>query len=74
MERQRQEREEMYGSGIESLLRARSAKHRKQLDDLQRIKDRFLQVRPCRHRSSLPVDLGYRGVRGAVGLGYRFTA
>jgi hypothetical protein len=35
----------MYGSGIESLLRARSAKHRKQLEDLQRIKDRFLQVR-----------------------------
>jgi hypothetical protein len=27
----------------------------------------------CRHRFLPTGDLGYRGVRGAVGLGYRFT-
>jgi hypothetical protein len=38
------------------------------------------QVRLCRGRFSLPVhyrctagDLGYREIRGALGLGYRFT-
>ena len=32
------------------------------------------EVRWCRDRSSPTGDLGNRGVRGAVGLGYRFTA
>jgi hypothetical protein len=31
------------------------------------------QVRLRRGRFSPPADLGYRGTRGAVGLGYRFT-
>ena len=31
------------------------------------------QVRFCRDRFSASGDLGYRGVRGAVGLGYKFT-
>ena len=31
------------------------------------------EVRFRRHRFSLPGDLEYRGRRGAVGLGYRFT-
>jgi hypothetical protein len=31
------------------------------------------EVRLCRYRLSLTGDLGFRGVRGAVGLGYRFT-
>jgi hypothetical protein len=31
------------------------------------------QVRFCRCRFSATGDLGYRGIRGAVGLGYRFT-
>jgi hypothetical protein len=33
-----------------------------------------LQVRLCRFTGVSPTgDLGYRGVRGAVGLGHRFT-
>jgi dynein heavy chain len=31
------------------------------------------QVRFCRYRFSPTGELGYSGIRGAVGLGYRFT-
>jgi hypothetical protein len=34
---------------------------------------RGVQVRLCRYRFPPSGDLGHRGVRGAVGLGYRFT-
>ena len=42
-ERERMEREESFEGSIEALMRARSAKHRKQLEDLNRIKERFMQ-------------------------------
>lgn len=44
MEDQRRATEgEEFESSIDGLMRARSAKHRKQLEDLNRIKERFMQ-------------------------------